>query len=349
MAKRNKKGKHRSVRPAPQIAGPRPAQQQVSKAEVLQALDLGFLDAGVVTTRDWQMCQIIVVGAGGIGAYMVQHVGRIMRAIYQANKGVHLTVVDPDTVEEVNIGRQLFCEAEIGMPKAEALTRRYGHGWGLNCSSYVGKFEESLIIDMGLTILVGCVDNAAARRTMSQVLEHNPQEGEPVVWWLDCGNLQDTGAVRLGSACEVDQLAGSFADKGKCYALPSPALQSPGLLEDAPEDTSGHGMSCAEMVAANLQSLNINARVAAEASDFLTRLLVTKDLKRFAWEVNLAAGSARAQYTTAEAVGHVIHRPARFLEQPAEIGTETFGSDLFDRLTGEHEDEIDRLMQEAGI
>ena len=50
----------------------------------------------------------------------------------------------------------------------------------------------------------------------------------------------------------------------------------------------------------NLQSLNINARVAAEAADMLTRLLLTNSLKRYACELNLAAGVVRSKYITRE-------------------------------------------------
>jgi hypothetical protein len=73
-------------------------------------------------------------------------------------------------------------------------------------------------------------------------------------------------------------------------------------------------MSCAEMAAANLQSLNINARIAAEAADFITRLLVMKDLKRFACEVNIAAGSTRSYYVTPDEVSRVIRQPASFVQ-----------------------------------
>lgn len=322
--------------------------QPIMKSEVLPAMDMGFLDAAIVTPRDFDTVQILVAGAGGIGAYMVQHVGRLMRVLYQSDKGVHLTIVDPDVVEDANIGRQLFCDAEVGQSKAECLARRYGHAWGLNCSSYVGKYEESLVLGTDLTILVGCVDNAEARRTLHGTLEHNAQQGEPSIWWLDCGNLQDTGRVLLGSACEIYQLAGSFADKKGCTALPGPALQSPGLLEPQPEEIDGgEGMSCAEMAAANLQSLTINARIAAEAADFLARLLITKDLKRFAWEVNLAAGTARSHYATPAAVGHVIHKPVSFLEQPPSLA-DAPDYDFGDRVPNTNA-LIDRLMREAGV
>jgi PRTRC genetic system ThiF family protein len=288
--------------------------QPVAKSEMLPALDLGFLDAVPVTTRKWEMLQIIVVGAGGIGAYLVQHVGRLMRVIYEEGKGVHLTVVDPDIVESQNIGRQLFCDAEVGQPKAEAVARRYGYAWGLNVSTFVGKFDDSLILGTDLTVIVGCVDNAEARQSLNDTLEHNSHVAEPTIWWLDCGNLIDTGRVLLGTAGEIDQLQCAFTeDKLQCVRLPGPAMQSPGLLEARPEEGPAGEMSCAALAAANLQSLTINSRIASEAADFLARLLITKDLKRFGWECNLAAGSSKSHYTTPAAVAHLIRQPVDFV------------------------------------
>jgi PRTRC genetic system ThiF family protein len=295
---------------------PQSQHPQKPKAEVLPPpLDLGFLNAVPVETREWQMVQIIVVGAGGIGAYMVQHIGRLMRVLYQSNKGAHLTIIDPDRVEYANIGRQLFCDAEVGHPKAEALLRRYGHAWGLNCSAFVGEFDYSLLLDSEMTVIVGCVDNAQARQKIASTLEHN-QGHLPGIWWLDCGNLTDTGRVLLGTATETDELRGCFTREKKCVALPGPGMQSPGLLEPRPEEV-GTDMSCAEMAAANLQSLNINSRIASEASDFLARLLITHDLKRFAWEVNLAAGSSKSKYTTPEEIAHLIRQPVSFVTTDA--------------------------------
>src|ERR1051325_6638999 len=100
---------------------------QPSSVEVMPALDLGYLNAATVAIPEFKMVHVLLIGAGGIGAYLAQHVGRMMRVLYQSDRGAHLTIVDPDLVEYKNIGRQLFCDAEVGAPKAEALARRYGH------------------------------------------------------------------------------------------------------------------------------------------------------------------------------------------------------------------------------
>jgi hypothetical protein len=47
-----------------------------------------------------------------------------------------------------------------------------------------------------LTILVGCVDTAAGRATINQVLELNQfysRSEIPRVWYLDCGNHAAAG------------------------------------------------------------------------------------------------------------------------------------------------------------
>jgi hypothetical protein len=96
-------------------------------------------------------------------------------------------------VEEANISRQAFCDKEIGLPKAQALALRYSIAWGVDATAFVQEFDPKLIryaYDK-LTILVGCVDTAAGRAAINQVLELNQfysRSEIPRVWYLDCGN-----------------------------------------------------------------------------------------------------------------------------------------------------------------
>lgn len=325
--------------------GPQTSAGKMPALPATQALNLGYLNAATVVTRAltsvsserWRT-QIIVAGCGGIGAYLVQHIGRLMTVLYENQEGANLTLCDPDVVGEENRGRQLFCEAEVGQPKAIALARRYSQAWGLNTVAYVEEFSERFIIpDVDLTVLVGCVDNALARAALHEALRMNPDRlgpnTLPRLWWLDCGNLKDTGRVLLGSAYHVEMMRGAFItpesrgqqsetgkSRGHCLALPSPALQSPGLLiPEKPRATPEREMSCAERQIANMQSLNINAGIAAQAIDMLTRLLLTDDLKRYQCAVNLASGSVKSSYCTPEEVAREILKPTEFVirnEQP---------------------------------
>lgn len=303
-------------------------QQQITKkspASAPASLNLGFHNAATVITREHLRTQIIVAGCGGIGAYVVQHIGRLMRVIYENVQGVNLTLVDPDVVEEKNLGRQLFCEAEIGLPKAVALARRYGQAWGLNTFAYVDEYSDRLLLqDLDLIILIGCVDNAKARAALHETLGHNPGQTTPntmpKIWWLDCGNLKDTGRVCLGSAYEYEQMRGAFVYKnpekrigGHCMALPSPGLQYPSLLIPERDERPGPEMSCADLAIAGLQSLNINPGIAVQANDMLTRLLITNDLKRYQCVANLASGSVKSYYCTPEDVAREIDKPEGFV------------------------------------
>jgi hypothetical protein len=50
------------------------------------------------------------------------------------------------------------------------------------------------------------------------------------------------------------------------------------------------------MAMADSQGLSINQRVAAEAADYLVRMLITKDLKKYATYMDLESGTARSKY-----------------------------------------------------
>lgn len=293
-------------------------QQKEPPAPAMPTLNLGYSRASRVVTRDFQNVQIVIAGCGGIGAYVTQHVGRLMRVLYSDQRGVNLVLADPDIVEEKNLGRQLFCDAEIGIPKAVALARRYGQAWGLNTMAFYGEYSESLLLaDMDLAVIIGCVDNAAARVALHETLERNPSRigpnAMPEVWWLDCGNAKDTGRVCLGSAYTDEQVRGAFLENKQCVALPSPALQYPTLLVPQKDELTDSKMSCAELQLANLQSLNINAAIAVQAADMLTRLLVTHDLKRYQCAVNLASGSVKSFYCTPDEVAREIRRSVEFV------------------------------------
>jgi PRTRC genetic system ThiF family protein len=299
------------------------------------SLNLDYMNAATVATDDWKSVQIVVAGCGGIGAYVVQHIGRLIYVLQNSQHQVHLSLCDPDVVEEKNIGRQLFCQAEVGESKAIALARRYGAAWGLNTAAYPEEFSERFLSpESDLIVIVGCVDNARARQTLHATLEHNPERvgtcgptgvhALPKVWWLDCGNLKDTGRVMLGTAATPEQCEGAFVKRsalidgrvkspGYCVALPSPALQYPSLLIPGRDEQAVPEMSCAELQLANLQSLNINPAIAWMANNMLTRLLVTQDLKLYQSVANLASLTVKSFYCTPEEIAREIERPVEFV------------------------------------
>lgn len=298
--------------------GAAPAPLPPCPLPITPSLDLSYLRAATIMPREFARLDIVLVGCGGTGSYMAMHIGRMMRVLQDSGKQVSATFVDPDTVEEKNLGRQFFCNAELGMPKALTLASRYGSAWGLDIAVVVDRFSPQLNIvkrnhQTDLTLIIGCVDNAAGRKAIASTLKTNRPGDTPHQWYLDCGNHEESGQVLLGSAPDVKSCAVAFRASTLCCTLPSPVLQRPELLQARPEELDDSKLSCAELLAANLQSLNINARVAAEAADMMTRLLVTRNLKRFACEIDLAAGAVRSTYATPENVARIIGKEASFV------------------------------------
>ena len=119
-----------------------------------------------------------------------------------------------------------------------------------------------------LTILVGCVDTAAGRATINQVLDLNQYYSRsevPRVWYLDCGNHAAAGQILLGNSLETDPEFYNFEGLGGAR-LPSPIVRDPDLLKPKPEELTNN-LSCGEIAVLNMQSESVNVRVAPEVAD----------------------------------------------------------------------------------
>jgi PRTRC genetic system ThiF family protein len=251
-----------------------------------------------VLLGDVERAEIVLVGCGGTGSFLALHLARLAWHAQAAGLEVALTFVDPDSVEEKNIGRQNFCPAEVGEHKAITLARRYSLAFGLPIRSLVGRLEDVRITDPlahdAVRIYCGCVDNATGRRAIAAELSNRWASSWRRTWWLDGGNHRDGGQVHLGNgqAVEVSPL-------GFCSALPSPAVQAPDLVEDpAIEVGELAGLSCAELAALDAQGLMVNQAIAGWMATYLYRLLITRDLDIMATYIDLMTGSARSEPIT---------------------------------------------------
>lgn len=89
--------------------------------------------------------RVCVIGCGGIGGYLIEHLGRI---------GVgHITAVDGDCFDVTNLNRQLLStEANIGCAKALAARKRME---AVNPTVEVTAIEEFLTEENAVSILQG--------------------------------------------------------------------------------------------------------------------------------------------------------------------------------------------------
>lgn len=266
-------------------------------------IDFTYSQALPIIVSQHKQVEFVLVGAGGTGGFLISAIARLMKEIEATtDKTTACTIIDPDVVEEKNIPRQNFQPGDIGLPKAEILAARYALAMGCNISAISQPFTKEMAKApwRSLVIIIGCVDNAAARQEIASSL--NSGYGDyylPNIWWLDCGNHRASGQVLLGSSnrFQLEQAFDNFSKPNFCKVLPSPTLMHPELLEALPEEQESTPLSCAELVARNQQSLFVNQHVAAIASDYLLALTLTGGLKKFATYFDTNSGSSRSLYT----------------------------------------------------
>jgi PRTRC genetic system ThiF family protein len=248
--------------------------------------------------------QIILVGCGGTGSWLTPHLFRLCYLLKQhTNITPFLHLYDPDIVEEKNIIRQNFAPAEIGIGKATTLTQRYNLAWGMNAIAHIEKIEEETLLPKirmfnPTTIIIGCVDNNQARRSIHDCLYEYYNSGyetpERSLWQLDCGNHYESGQVLLGNWLEGKDNYQLNEKVNLCSAIKAPTQQHPELLEIAGLNTQRSETSCGESLLRGEQSLNINSAIALTAADYLFRLLLTKDLDKYATYLDLKHGDSQS-------------------------------------------------------
>lgn len=243
---------------------------------------------------------IILVGCGGTGSFAALNLARL--AIANPGYNIRLVFIDPDTVEQKNIGRQYFCPADVGQPKATVLAQRLSMAFGLAITPVVERFDGTMLVRFTqnlfldrLTLVIGCVDTPAARRDISAAMEIAAAEfhSRHHLWWLDAGNDRWAGQILLGSNNTPVPTLTPF---GECTDLPWPSIQEPALLADPePQQTTDQGLSCAELVIAGEQARPINYMMAAWLDVYVERLVIRHDLNLMATYISQRNGTAHSK------------------------------------------------------
>lgn len=221
---------------------------------------------------------ILLVGCGGTGSCLAPILARLVLHARAQGMTVDARLMDGDTVEARNVGRQLFAPAEIGRNKARVLADRLNAALGLDLAAAACMADAPLLtqcvtsVPRQTTILIGAVDTASGRRAMASTLQH--ARG---VLWLDLGNTDRAGQIVLGTTTAPAGLRGALDVPGLCRALPAASLLFPNLLDDAPAPV----LDCAAAVAANAQSLLINQLMASVAGEYLYQLIIERRVTRY--------------------------------------------------------------------
>ena len=316
------------------------------------ALDMSFRQSAVFLPRQTKSVRITVVGCGGTGSWIAAQVARTGRVLIEQGRRVRIVLVDPDRVSAANVPRSCFCEQEIGELKSVALARRYSAAWALEIGAITERFAPEMVRAASnedvLNVVVGCVDNAAARVALAETLIRRTPYGyydygsSRQTILIDCGNTREGGQVLVGSATCPEHMRECFKGRSICTQLPSPVWQHPELLEELEEERPDHNLSCAELMRRNAQSLMVNQFIASIASDYVVRLLVTKNLRRFATYFDLEACSTRNKYITPEAIAQAIScEPELLIERQSRDLADVEGDDFDENYFEETEEEVE--------
>lgn len=77
--------------------------------------------------------KIMIIGAGGIGSYLVQFLKRINQVKRHGHTAslYNITVFDGDTVDTKNLGYQAYDESDVGEKKVECISGINGQPWNV--------------------------------------------------------------------------------------------------------------------------------------------------------------------------------------------------------------------------
>lgn len=227
--------------------------------------------------RDTAITDIIVVGCGGTGGFLVESLCRM------CSDNVRLTIIDHDKVEPHNLLRQNFIEADLGMFKSEALAMRMADKYRGNHPSIqfsIKPYDDNhawRIGNVSSSLIIGCVDNALARQAISESFSHLYYSDHSC--WMDIGNGQHSGQIFIGNRSQVsyysnsgERMHGTFdSENGFCTGLPIPSWQEPALLLPTIEESKP--VDCAQAVDSGDQSPVINQFMATLALDLVRRIM----------------------------------------------------------------------------
>ena len=82
--------------------------------------------------------QILIIGAGGTGGYVIPHLYRIA---FASDRKCRIIIADGDIVEDKNLVRQSFSSLDVGENKATVMAERYADVFGIE-TEYIPDFIE---------------------------------------------------------------------------------------------------------------------------------------------------------------------------------------------------------------
>ncbi len=230
-----------------------------------------FYPTGVGGISERTRWNVFLVGCGGTGSFIAHTLAQLKASNTREGRALgRIVLIDPDVVEERNVGRQNYAFADIGTPKSQSLAWRYNLAFGIDMEWHTVPFAISLLpkrqTSIERIVLIGAVDSGSSRKEIADALHGRKDE----IVWLDSGNGETRGQVAIGNTFVSEELLSSVdSEVNIARYLPYPSLSLPELLEEDPEPTP----SCAEAVENQEQGLYVNRFMAGIVGEYLRRLI----------------------------------------------------------------------------
>jgi len=220
--------------------------------------------------------KIMIIGCGGTGSFLAHAIARIA---HETDKEISITLVDGDTVEEKNIGRQNFYYTEIGQNKAEILAERLSFAFGLQIKAFkeflYQQSSNKLKLELSLSdIIISAVDSAKSRQEIDKILKYI-HENRVIrrietghLLWIDTGNEFSYGQIILGNSYDTTVIKNQMGNK--IGFLPYPSISEPMLTKTEKDKTT---LSCADLINLGEQSTTINNLIASVTASIVHNLI----------------------------------------------------------------------------
>jgi len=212
--------------------------------------------------------RVLVVGCGGTGSALVAGLPYLHQSLVARGHpgGLHVTVVDGDSISPANCVRQPFARSEVGMNKAIVMVNRLNLFWGLKWDAVPVHLRPGTFIsrsysgdDLRAHIVIGCVDTRAARAAIRDAVG----KWSTVSYWLDLGNNADSGQFILGEPLNERNRRAKLRLRSAPELFPE--IVDPNLDNDGEP-------SCSSAEALERQEPFVNSTLAQHALALLARL-----------------------------------------------------------------------------
>ncbi len=214
--------------------------------------------------------RVLVVGCGGNGSAVTAGLPYLHMAMLAHGHpyGLHVTVMDGDTISPFNSVRQPFAKSEVGLNKAIVLVNRINLFWGLDWTAIPRALTgEALHAAYGLSndrylqpdLVIGCVDTRAARAMIDKSVSGSSLTG----YWLDAANNASSGQFVLGEPRNA-------RNKRSRMRLRTVAELYSEVVDSALDDDNEP--SCSAIAALERQESFVNSVLAQHALALLARL-----------------------------------------------------------------------------